>query len=351
MTIASDALTKADYLFYYNPFGLVAVLDVLDRHGYSRLSINDVIYMLAQGKCPPRFTAWFTPRQKEYQGRYPWKYQPEYAETADWDLETLEDYLYVLQIGLRPETELELYFFLHVTDWGYKDNPVFLLMQKEVDGLVEGSFSWEKRQEIVDMLVDCACHHFEHYMTLDPEHAMAEKKKSQLEVQVPSEHWSVVDDIINPHKFPLLVMVCDRAKQPIADLNDLWEAKQEEEMLPGFIKNPYDLQRDLKTDHYGLMWIVPEYIQTAHYDLLGMIERIRDAGIKKWDEICFLIHLSNYGCVGNPVIEALESLKKAVAYRESAGGKRPISDHFNYLKGILRNMKSFRIVAPRATKS
>lgn len=349
MTLAADAMPRTDHLFYFNPFGLTVVLDVPDRYGASRLSINDVIYMLAQGLCPPRFTHWYSPRHYEYQGRYAWKFQPEYASTAQWDLATLEDYLHVLQIGLRPETDLELYFFLHATDWGYIDNPVFLLMQQEVDGLVKEGFSWEKRQNLVDKLENCACEHFKRYMTLNPEMVLADKKARQKEVALPSDQWHLVDEIINPDKFPFIAMVLDRARQPIPDLNDLVQAQREKKILPGYIPNPYDMTDELHTDHLGLLWIVPEYIQTPHYNLLGLIAKIREAGITGWDHICFLVHLSNYGCVGNAVIGALETLKKSLDLREAKGG-RPITNNFNYLKGIILNMKSFRIVAPRATK-
>ncbi|HXK76797.1 MAG TPA: hypothetical protein PLK40_10055 [Bacteroidaceae bacterium] len=335
-------------LTYFNPFGLPVVPLVGDRNGLPRLSVNDLIFDLAQGRCPPRFSDWYTVRHTEYRGRLPWKFLPEYAQLPEYDVGTMEDFLHYLEVGRVPETELMLYFLIHAMDWGHEKNPVFVLMQKAVGALMQQRYiKAEDKDAVILQLVECVREEFDRYMTIDTDWAMAVKKQQLEEISLPSEDWELVDKKINPHGYPLLAMVRDRAGHPIPDLNDLHQAMVERTMLPGFIMNPYDLRRECQSDDYGLLAILPEYVLTQEYDFLGLIALLCEVGVTDWKHICIVVHLANYGMKGSPVLQVIQEMKGRVNNPNIPTVAHP----FNYLMKMIRGKKILTILAPRKFKN
>lgn len=338
------ASTDAIPQIYLNLFGLKHVPLVPDANGLPRLSVNDLIIDSAQGLCPPRFIDWYKPRFPEYKGRMPWKYQPEYAQLPEYDLATLEECLHYLEIGLVPDTELRLYAFLHALNWAQKSNVVFIQMQEDVKMLMNRKhITYDDKEAVIQGLEEMIRQEFEPYMTLDLEWAMEVKKQEIEEIMLPTEDWPLVDKKINPHGYPLIAMVKDRAGHPIPDLNELHMAMVEQKMLPGYIMNPYDFKQECPSGDYGLLAIIPEYVQTDAYDLEELVGLLRECEIREWRHICIVAHLANYGWKDSPVVKQVRSLKDKV----NSPNHKKIAHPFNYLMKMLRNDKCLTIIAPK----
>lgn len=339
------ASENATPLIFVNLFGLKFVPSVPDTYGLPRLSVNDLIIDLAQGLCPPRFTDWYNPRYAAYRGRLPWKYQPEYAQLPEYDLATLEECLHFLEIGLVPDTELRLYALLHALNWGQRNNVVFVQMQEDVQMLMRRKhITYDDKEAVIQGLECMISDVFEPYMTLDLEWEMGVKKQQLEEIMLPSQDWDLVDKKLLNGDFPILALVKDRAGHPIPDLRQLHWAMTNERMLPGFIMNPYvEFEDQCPADVVDLLAIVPEYVQTEAYDMVGLLAALKDLGQWTWTHLCVVIHLTNYGLKDHKVTKAIMDIRDKV----DSGKTKPLAHPYNYLMKVFRNDNLLTIIAPK----
>ncbi len=287
---------------YDNRYGLPAVLEVTDAYGGLRIPVNDIMMCLEVDRAPKGYI-YRLPQL--YPADSVLRYVPEAAlRETHYDLDGLERKL----VFFRVTDPKELVFLAYTTDYGRKDNPCYIWMdkvlanmQKEVPDPQEEHFAIARQS-----LIDKALRTYKKHYTDSPEVRKAQRKQQADEDK--SLSLEALEHKYNPKNFFVVLEVLDPAGFTRMSLTYIFLRMMAGEHVPGFVPNPYKEMHKCK-----FLRQVPEYCLTGGYDLkrLWALLKVNKLEIKEQDTL-LIAHACDWGRKDNPCMDTLTYLKRTV---------------------------------------